>query len=226
MSELDEAPETELPDSDEQTDIPPSDHPEGDSRDGEASSTTDERVKSAQRKMHEATARAAKLERDLAEIKGKMDAVIQMQQPKQEETPSPLAFLDSPEFIESLYDDPKNAQKALKQIVNIFGETIRAQDEVFNKRLSERTNSLDPEFRAVKDKVAQLRKNPKLADLPDEYLVEMAKEISKSKPVEGDGYRGSLPSGGRPTSKDKNNDEEGIAFMMKRLGYDRYESEK
>lgn len=226
MDEFDEAPEKELPPPDE---TQPPEAPEKDSPDGETGSTAVEqdRVKNAQRKMHEAAQKAAAAEKELAELRGKVDALMHLQRAPEEQARNPFDFLDTPEFVESLYDDPKNAIRAFKEVIGVFGETLRAQEEAFNQRLNERVKIIDPEYQAVKGKVAELRKNPKLANLPEEYLVEVAKEMAGKDTDTSDAFRGSLPSSGRrPSSKETDaRREDGINYFMRKFGYDRFDKE-
>lgn len=230
-SELDDSPEKELSQEGEQADDGALRN-EDSHEEGEQDSNTEQvRVKAAQAKMHEATRKAAETERKLAELQGKLDAVLQMQsgnQQNKEEANNPFDFLDDQAFVESLYDDPKNAVKALKNIIGVFGDTLRTQEEVFNQRLQERVGSIDPEVRALKGRISELKKNPKLAVLPDEYLAEIAKLQPATKDQEDDGFRGSLPSGSRRVaSKEEDKQREaGVAFFMKKLGYDRLDEKE
>jgi len=222
-SEFDEAPEKELPTDESQVplDGPEKDSPESD----EGSATEKDRVKNAQRKMHEALQRASESEKKIAELSGKLDAFMQMNKSDEPSPKNPFEFLDTPEFVESLYDDPKNTVKAFKEVIGVFGETLRAQEEAFNQRLNDRVKVVDPAYQAVKSKVAELRKNAKLANLPEEYLVEMAKEIAKPAQSDDDGFRGSIPnSGRRPSAKEADaKREEGIKYFMDKFGYNKYD---
>lgn len=191
------------------------------------SNTEQVMVKEAQRKMHEATTRAAENERKLLELQAKLDTVLQLQGGKETEAPkNPFDFLDDKEFLESLYDDPKNTVKALKNIISVFGETMKAQEESFSQTLAEKIGNVDPAMKALKGKIAELRKNPTLARLPDEYLAEVAK-LNMPKDEEGDDFRGSLPSSGRRVSSkaDDQRREEGIKYFYEKLGYGRLDKE-
>lgn len=223
MDELEhQAPEQELPeDQIDQNEPQPTDPPEGDSQEG-GEKSSEERVKNAQRKMHQLAREKAELERRLSELTGKVDTLTQVVKPKEgeQQEANPFEFLDDKEFLESLYDDPKNMAKALKQIVTTVGSALQQRDRYYEQTLAERVRLVDPEYIRLKPKIEELRKDQTLADLPEEKLAAIARKMVGVPKEEEDTYRGSLDGTGRrpPARSPKDKAfEEAVSAFERRL---------
>lgn len=140
--------------------------------------TPDKRVKDAQRKLHEETQKRAALEKALDEMKGKITVLTDIVGKKGEEATiqeeNPFAFLDTPEFKESLLDSGDNVVGALKKIVAEFGKTLHMRDRM----LMSEFNSRDPEIRSVREQIAAFReKYPDMNDFSDQHVVKVLKNM-------------------------------------------------
>lgn len=195
---------------------------------GDKPKTDKERLENTRRELNRKSQENADLKRKLDELSGKIEGVIQMAQTKSEEKEeaNPFAFLDDEATLANLYEDPKNMSKVLKQIVGYIGQTLSARDKALLEEAKNLVRGVDPERRALAEKIVKLREDPENAIFSEDQLVTIAKKFIKDEKApekkvdEDDGYRGSfgVSGGGRRvvTQKDKAKERE-IQALTKRL---------
>lgn len=164
----------------------------------------------------------ADLRREMDELKGQVQALTAIKGSEQEAKPeeNPLAFLDDPQYLQTLLDEPENVADAIKRMSQFIGNTLRARDAFYASEFQKR----DPEVKRHNEKIAELRKNPALAHLDDATL---AAAITAMKPEEEEEDEpppapGSLGPGRTPGRPRKDSQMEAeISRWEKRLGYDK-----
>lgn len=154
---------------------------EKDSQDGaEGDPKLEKRLKDTQAAFTRKSQENAELRRELSEIKGKLDAVIQLRGQRDEQNqPDPLAFLDDPKQVETLLDDPENVARGLKTVVGAFGRTLESRDAALLKAVKEiiaNTGIQSP----VAVKVAEMKKEKAYEGLPDNVLEKIALNLVNS----------------------------------------------
>lgn len=140
--------------------------------------------------LKERQAEFTRLSQQYSELKGKMDAVMQMNTAKKE--------VEVKDWMEDFTDDalienPALALKAMKRQREEFVAVLRDRDAWMKEQIEGiRGSNIDPELRGVVD---TLKADPDFADLPESKLVAMAKKMSPKKAVMEP--RGGVSSGGR-----------------------------
>jgi hypothetical protein len=143
--------------------------------------------------LKERQAEFTRLSQQYSELKGKMDAVMQMTtsmgKPKEVEQKDWME-----DFTEdALVENPALALKAIRKQREEFVSVLRDRDAWMMDQIEKaRGSDIDPELKTVVD---GLKADPDFADLPVAKLVAMAKKMSPKKAVMEP--RGSVSQGGR-----------------------------
>lgn len=211
------------PDKDELTGDETGEPAPGEGSDSQGSTETDadqgKRVKDAQAALTKANQRAAESEKKLVELEAKLDTVLKMRPPEQKPPPeNPLKWMDEPEFVEGLLDDPKNVQGALKRMVDFFGQTLEMRDRALFHEIETR----DASVQSLRGKIAELKKDPDYEGFSDKQLATIARkqEQQAAPPDDGDDdepVRGGPGGGSAPRGKRQTEQEREVQGWMRRL---------
>lgn len=192
-----------------------------DSQEDDEGSVEGKRVKDAQAKMHEATRRAAELEKAVEKLTGQVSTLTEIaagrtsqQQPQAPE--NPFEFLDDPTVKESLLDSSDNVVGVIKRAVAEIGRTMHLRDQMFLGELNKR----DPSVQSVRQEIEKFRgENPDLADLPDAKIAVILKKMTK--PSEGPQKKRVLAIGSRPesTTDEDSEKKKAVDFWYNKIGY-------
>lgn len=216
--------DTELPEIDGEADGSAPEDQDSQTDDQKESATLEKRFKDTQAAFTRIAQEKKALEKELAEVKGKVDAVIAMRgvNEERETEPAPFSYLDDDEAVGSLLDDPKNVRDAMKKVVSDVAKILDLRDRAILGELERR----DPTTRELGSKIAELRKDPDYEGFSDRQLAVLAKkQITRiEQPDEADdddGFVGSVGGGRRVARRPANAADKEIAMWEKRLGYDR-----
>ena len=141
--------------------------------------------------IKERQAEFTRLSQQIAELKGSMNTLTQLQQKPKEEAKDWMESLEADKVIE----DPLAAMKAV--VTNLRKEiaaVLTDRDAYLLSRVS--APAIDPELKSIVD---GLKADPDLADLPDNKLVAMAKKMQAPKKAVMT-PRGNISSTGRTAS--------------------------
>lgn len=141
--------------------------------------------------LKEKQAEFTRMSQQLAEMKGTMNALMQMQAQKNQ--PEVKDWME--EYTDDkVIENPALALKALANMRKEFVSVLRDRDEWMKSEIEKaRGSSIDPSLQAV---VNELRSDPDFADLPDNKLVAMAKKMGTPKKAVMS-PRGNIASGQR-----------------------------
>lgn len=142
--------------------------------------------------LKEKQAEFTRMSQQLAELKGKTEALMQMQSVKKEE--------EVKDWMESIDDDkivenPAMVKQMFQQLRQEFAGVLQGRDAFIQAEIARRMGSqIDPALRSVVD---ELKTDPDLADLPEAKLVAMAKRIGGPKKTAVMQPRGNIAGGQR-----------------------------
>lgn len=90
------------------------------------------------------------------------------------------------EWKESVADDPSKAldyfNYQMKSMQDNFAEILANQQSAFADQIGAIRGDIDPEKNKYRDKIEALKSNPELAEIPDEFLLKMAKQMEERVP--------------------------------------------
>lgn len=148
---------------------------------------TEAALKERQREFHQVS-------RELAELRGQLSAVKQMQQP----AATQKDVLDDEKLASELRDDPSKVLEILKRerssLQQQVASVLEARDNYWRGELMK----VDPEVVAMRNQIAKLREDPDFADFSDAQLAKLAKKNVTNSPKKE--YRGA-PGGRRQTEE-------------------------
>jgi hypothetical protein len=208
--ELDEAPETELPLEETAPDeeAPRNEDSPASEDAGKPESVEAKRLKDTQRALTQKSQELAEIKERMARIEGHIEASRPERQAPQGERL--FSFFDDETVKQTLLDDPENIVKLVKSSVTDVIKMLKARDEAFSSMVRKQS----PEMLAVRDKVAELAKDPDYQDFSEEQLAVIARKMTKSTgntPRPGPGSRrASAPGGDADFEREVNS-------MMKRI---------
>jgi hypothetical protein len=149
---------------------------------------TEEALKERQREFHE-------MSQKLAELKGQMSAMSQQQQPPVKDP------LDDEALAASLRDDPSKVLSIIKQREAAQMSQVAAVLEARDRFWQNELQKVSPEVVAMRDKIAEFRKDPDLKDFSDQQLATIARKQAAPRVQ----YRGA-PGEGQRTAQSKQAD--------------------
>lgn len=161
----------------------------------------------------------AEMRRELDELKGEVRGISSTRQ--REDAPDPLAEYEREGFDEEFLDKPG---EHLRKILHLTGNgfvNLRKEmmSEIQGLKKDLQRSSFDPDTR---ERIAELRKNPKLANLDDDVLAEVAKTSGGIKRKARE-FPGNPPNTSRTQRGGDAPDpvvEKEISEMMTRLGFE------
>lgn len=126
--------------------------------------------------LNERKAEFTRLSQQLAELKGSMAMLAQMQTAKKEEEVKD--WMDEVED-DKLVENPAMVKQMFAKLRQEFVTVLQNRDAFIQAELARRTASaIDPALRSVVD---ELKSDPDLADLPEAKLLAMAKRMNTGK---------------------------------------------
>jgi hypothetical protein len=128
--------------------------------------------------LNERKAEFTRLSQQLAELKGSMATLAQMQTAKKEEEVKDwMDAVDDDKIVEN----PAMVKQMFKQLRQEFATVLQNRDAYIQGEIAKHgANQIDPALRSVVD---ELKTDPDLADLPEAKLVAMAKRMGGPKKV-------------------------------------------
>jgi chromosome segregation ATPase len=177
-------------------------------------SKAEKRVRDAQEALRKSNEEKARLSERLARLEGMVEVATR---PKEEaQARKPFGYLDDEGTVSTLYDDPTNIQKVLKNLVGDFVTVLDQRDKAFLEQVREK----DPDYREMKTEVDKLAADPDFADWPREALVKMAKKFTPkaTPPSKPDGFRPG-PGSRKAPSSSEGTASELVEKYYKMLGY-------
>lgn len=192
--------------------------------------TLEKRFKDTQAKLTKTATEKAELEKSLAQLTGKVDALVSMSNKSEtrEAAEDPFKFLDDEEEVNNLLDDPKNVAKALKRTLAGIARVLEDRDRFVLGEIDRR----DPTVREVREKVEELRKDSDYQGFSDKQLAVIVKKGLVKAPKadeeedDDDGFRGGVGGGRKVAVARKRDKDAEVTSWMKKLGYDRYDEEE
>ena len=122
--------------------------------------------------LKEKQAEFTRMSQQLAELKGRTEALMQMQTAKKEEEAKD--WMDSVED-DKLVENPAMVKQMLKQLRQEIAGVMQNRDAWVQAEIERRIGGqMDPALRSVVD---ELKSDPDLSDLPEAKLVAMAKRM-------------------------------------------------
>jgi hypothetical protein len=153
--------------------------------------------------LNERKAEFTRLSQQLAELKGRTEAMMQMQTAKKEEEVKDwMDAVDDDKIVEN----PAMVKQMFKQLRQEFATVLQNRDAYIQGEIARHSASqIDPALRSVVD---ELKTDPDLADLPDAKLLAMAKRMGGAKKAAVMQPRGNIAGGQRaaPTAPAKDGD--------------------
>lgn len=147
---------------------------------------TEKALQERQREFHE-------MSQKLAELKGQMSVMSQQNQPVAKD------ILDDEAIAAKLRDDPSAVLGIMKQKLaeqqSQFAGVLEARDRFYQEQISKS----DPNVVLMRDKIAEMRKDPDMQAFSDQQLAILAKKSAKP------GYRGA-PGGQRQAQTNRSDD--------------------
>lgn len=139
----------------------------------------------------------------LAELKGNVGALMATRQPPAEPEPDDFAILRDEKIREEILNNPAEMLTVVEKVIQSMGTKIARVLDTRDKAILERIQSVDPRRSELTQVISELRKDDRLAQLPDDALIaiaerEQSKPGARPRPVSG------LSSGrGAPTKKEE-----------------------
>ena len=156
----------------------------------------------------------------IAELSGKVDAVMQGRALEPTEGENLFEFLDDPKAEEDLFGDAKNVIGLQKKTVAALAKVLQSRDSHYEgllRGLEAKIEELDPDRLTLKDRIAELKQNPDYKGFTDKQLVVVAKNMKE--PAKEDRFAGS-PGGsgaGRIRAKPDDAQEAEIKRIMRTI---------
>jgi hypothetical protein len=176
--------------------------PVEDTPDGGGEQVPAKRYKDLQAAFTRTSQENSELRSKLDQLSGKVEAMMATVHPRQEEKPSdPLDFLVSKELEDEVLDNPATALKAIRKTADLVRSQVAQLLDLRDRALMESLKRQDPRIEENADEIRELRKDPRLANAPDEVLMAF---VERSKPPEERPVpRGGIAAGRRPAEQNK-----------------------
>jgi len=159
--------------------------------------------------IKERQAEFTRLSQQLAELKGSMATLAQMQTAKKEEEVKD--WMDAVDD-DKLVENPAMVKQMFKQLRQEFATVLQNRDAYIQGEIAKHSASqIDPALRSVVD---ELKTDPELADLPEAKLLAMAKRMGGGKKSAVMQPRGNIADGQRTTPTSSVKDGEYTAEQM------------